>query len=101
MAESLTFQPDRALDGDMAKVMTPPRSADPIGSARPVRSASPLPPAPRLLGWDHLEWWVGNARSMTQFLVGGFGLTCRAYAGPETGVAGQVPDLLHPGGTPV
>jgi 4-hydroxyphenylpyruvate dioxygenase len=42
--------------------------------------------APDLDGFDHLEWWVGNARHSAQFWVSAFGFTIEAYAGPETGV---------------
>src|SRR6516225_6129658 len=49
--------------------------------------AAPAPTvASRLLGWDHLEWWVGNARAVTAWLTSGFGFEVVAYAGPETGV---------------
>src|SRR4029077_674116 len=47
-----------------------------------------------LLGWDHLEWWVGNARAVTAWLTSGFGFQVVAYAGPETGVADCVSSLL-------
>jgi 4-hydroxyphenylpyruvate dioxygenase len=44
-----------------------------------------LAPASLFLGWDHLEWWVGNARQAAGFLAGCFGFRIVAYAGPETG----------------
>ena len=44
------------------------------------------PAAPRLLGWDCIELWVGNARAFAGFLMSAFGFRCTAYAGPETGV---------------
>jgi 4-hydroxyphenylpyruvate dioxygenase len=44
-----------------------------------------LTPAHLFLGWDHLEWWVGNARQAAGFLAAGFGFDIVAYAGPETG----------------
>lgn len=50
-----------------------------------------------LLGWDHLEWWVGNARAMTAWLTAGFGFEVTAYAGPETGVTDRVSYLLTQG----
>jgi 4-hydroxyphenylpyruvate dioxygenase len=53
--------------------------------------------AARLLGWDHLEWWVGNARAMTAWLTSGFGFQVVAYAGPETGVSDRVSYLLAQG----
>src|ERR1700686_554288 len=50
-----------------------------------TRNAPPV--AEQLLGWDHLEWWVGNARAVTAWLTSGFGFEGVAYAGPATGVA--------------
>ncbi len=53
--------------------------------------------ASRLLGWDHLEWWVGNARAVTAWLTSGFGFRVVAYAGPETGVGDRVSYVLAQG----
>jgi 4-hydroxyphenylpyruvate dioxygenase len=50
-----------------------------------------------LLGWDHLEWWVGNARAVTAWLTSGFGFEVVAYAGPETGVPDRVSYVLAQG----
>ena len=36
---------------------------------------SELPEAPTLQGYDHLEWWVGNARTFAGFLCSTFGFT--------------------------
>ena len=30
-------------------------------------------PAAHLLGWDCIEFWVGNARAMAAFFMSGFG----------------------------
>ena len=49
----------------------------------PAQGASPV--APRLLGFDHLHWWVGNARHTAHFFCSGLGFRVVAYAGPETG----------------
>ncbi len=54
-------------------------------------------PAARLKGWDSIEFWVGNARAMAGFLVGSFGFTVTAYAGPETGVTDRASYLLEQG----
>ena len=51
----------------------------------------------RLLGWDHIEFWVGNARAFAHYLASGFGFTVTAYAGPETGVDDRVSYLLEQG----
>ena len=53
--------------------------------------------AEQIRGWDHLEWWVGNARAMTAWLASGFGFDVVAYAGPETGVADRVSYVLASG----
>src|ERR1700721_2603847 len=53
--------------------------------------------ASQLLGWDHLEWWVGNARAVTAWLTSGFGFEVIAYAGPETGVADRASYVLAQG----
>lgn len=53
--------------------------------------------ADQVLGWDHLEWWVGNARAVTAWLTSGFGFSVTAYSGPETGVADRVSYVLEQG----
>lgn len=53
--------------------------------------------ADQILGWDHLEWWVGNARAVTAWLCGGFGFEVAAYSGPETGSRDHVSYLLRQG----
>jgi 4-hydroxyphenylpyruvate dioxygenase len=54
-------------------------------------------PAARLLGWDCLELWVGNARTMAGFLMSAFGFTCTAYGGPETGMHDKASYVLEQG----
>ncbi|HEX9681837.1 MAG TPA: 4-hydroxyphenylpyruvate dioxygenase [Acidimicrobiales bacterium] len=53
--------------------------------------------APRLVGFDHLEWWVGNARVFAGFLASHFGFSVEGYAGPETGVRHRASYLLRQG----
>lgn len=55
------------------------------------------PPAPHLGGIDHLEWWVGNARTFAGFLAAAFGFRFVAHAGPETGRRDRVSYLLEQG----
>ena len=55
--------------------------------------------AQQIQGWDHLEWWVGNARAMTAWLCGGFGFHVVAYRGPETGTSDRVSYVLASGDT--
>ena len=38
-----------------------------------------------LLGTDHVEFYVGNARQAAHFYRTAFGMSLVAYAGPETG----------------
>jgi 4-hydroxyphenylpyruvate dioxygenase len=54
-------------------------------------------PAARLLGWDCIELWVGNARAFAGFLMSAFGFRCTAYAGPETGVRDKASYVLEQG----
>jgi 4-hydroxyphenylpyruvate dioxygenase len=48
-----------------------------------------------LLGWDHVELWVGNAKQAAYYYEHGFGFTRTAYAGPETGVRDRASYLLE------
>src|SRR5438552_3796118 len=56
-----------------------------------------IPAAPGFGGFDHIEWWVGNARHTAAFFVNGFGFEVVAYAGPETGSADTVSYVLAQG----
>ena len=51
-----------------------------------------------IVGIDHLEWWVGNARQSAGFLAAAFGFEPVAYAGPETGRHDRVSHVLEQGG---
>jgi 4-hydroxyphenylpyruvate dioxygenase len=48
-----------------------------------------------LLGWDHVELWVGNAKQAAYFYENAFGFTPTAYAGPETGVRDRASYVLE------
>jgi 4-hydroxyphenylpyruvate dioxygenase len=50
-----------------------------------------------LLGWDHVELWVGNAKQAAFFYEHAFGFTPAAYAGPETGVRDRASYVLEQG----
>ena len=50
-----------------------------------------------LLGWDHVELWVGNAKQAAYFYEGAFGFTRTAYSGPETGVRDRASYVLEQG----
>ena len=60
-------------------------------------STRPQSVAGLLQGWDHLEWWVGNARAVAAWLCSGFGFDVASYSGPETGVPDRVSYLLVQG----
>jgi 4-hydroxyphenylpyruvate dioxygenase len=63
-----------------------------------VRSSPPDVLAPELVAFDHLEWWVGNARHSAHFFSAGFGFDVVAYAGPETGRRDRQSYVLRQGG---
>src|ERR687886_681866 len=50
-----------------------------------------------LLGWDHVELWVGNAKQAAYFYERALGFTPIAYAGPETGVRDRASYVLEQG----
>ena len=50
-----------------------------------------------LLGIDHAELWVGNAKQAAHFYRTGFGFTPAAYAGPETGLRDRASWVVEQG----
>jgi 4-hydroxyphenylpyruvate dioxygenase len=50
-----------------------------------------------LLGWDHVELWVGNAKQAAYYYEHAMGFTRTAYAGPETGVRDRASYVLEQG----
>jgi 4-hydroxyphenylpyruvate dioxygenase len=50
-----------------------------------------------LLGWDHVELWVGNAKQAAYFYEHAMGFARTAYAGPETGVRDRASYVLEQG----
>ncbi len=50
-----------------------------------------------LEGWDHVEFWVGNAKQAAFFYEQAFGFRRTAYAGPETGVRDRASYVLEQG----
>lgn len=51
----------------------------------------------RILGVDHLEFYVGDARQTAYFLCAAFGFRISGQGGPQTGLAGQRSLLLRHG----
>lgn len=50
-----------------------------------------------LLGTDHIEFWVGNAKQAAYYYQNAFGFSLVAYAGPETGVRDRASYVLQQG----
>ena len=50
-----------------------------------------------LLGTDHIEFWVGNAKQASYFYQKAFGFELIAYAGPETGIKDRASYVLKQG----
>ena len=50
-----------------------------------------------IINWDHVEFWVGNAKQAAYFYEHGFGFTPVAYSGPETGVRDRCSYVLQQG----
>ena len=50
-----------------------------------------------LLGWDHIELWVGNAKQAAFWYEHALGFDRVAYAGPETGVRDRASYVLEQG----
>lgn len=51
-----------------------------------IEASSQAANAVELVGFDHVEFWVGNAKQAAYFYRHALGFRCVAYAGPETGV---------------
>src|SRR6478672_6075018 len=47
-----------------------------------------------LLGTDHIEFYVGNAKQAAHYYMSAFGFKAYAYAGPETGRKDRVSYVL-------
>lgn len=50
-----------------------------------------------LLGTDHIEFYVGNAKQAAYYYQQAFGFRLTAYSGPETGTRGKASYLLEQG----
>src|SRR5579863_3661712 len=47
------------------------------------------------IDWDHVEFYVGNAKQAAHYYMSAFGFDQVAYCGPETGVRDRVSYLLE------
>jgi len=63
------------------------------GEASPADRGHELP----ILGYDALEYWVGNAKQSAYYYRAAFGFRLVAYAGPETGVRDRASYVLEQG----
>jgi 4-hydroxyphenylpyruvate dioxygenase len=54
---------------------------DLVGAVEHDISQDPFP----VTGWDHVRFYVGNAKQAAHFYATAFGMTCVAYRGPEQG----------------
>ena len=59
---------------------------------RPTAPAADFLP---LLGTDHVEFYVGNARQSAHYYRSAFGFTLTGYSGPETGVRDRASYVLE------
>ncbi|MCC7233651.1 MAG: VOC family protein, partial [Bacteroidia bacterium] len=50
-----------------------------------------------LLGTDHIEFWVGNAKQASYYYQKAFGFELVAYAGPETGIRDRASYVVQQG----
>ena len=50
-----------------------------------------------LLGTDHIEFWVGNAKQAAYYYQKAFGFELVAYAGPDTGIRDRASYVLQQG----
>jgi len=67
--------------------------ADLKARAKEFAAGDPFP----LMGFSHLEWWVGNAYQTAMFLRNMLGFSVVGYRGPETGVSETSSYLLESG----
>src|SRR5207302_9987612 len=70
------------------------RVSNPSSGSTITRMAEDFMP---IQAWDHLEFWVGNAKQSAHFYEHAFGFTPVAYAGPETGVRDRASYVLEQG----
>ena len=61
---------------------------------RPVETSTDFLP---LLGTDHVEYYVGNARQSAHYYRSAFGFTLTGYCGPETGCRDRASYVLEQG----
>lgn len=61
-------------------------------------SSLPVSPKPDLQGYDHVTWYVGNAKMVASYFVTRFGFQRMAYQGLETGSRYMSSHVISNGG---
>jgi 4-hydroxyphenylpyruvate dioxygenase len=64
---------------------SPPQRASVLTSDIPRTDFSVRAPGPSFRGYDHVTWWVGNAKQAASYYTTLFGFKIVAYRGLETG----------------
>ncbi|WP_025273621.1 4-hydroxyphenylpyruvate dioxygenase [Haloglycomyces albus] len=75
-------------------VDTPVNDAQLVGAVEHDISADSFP----IKGWDHVRYFVGNAKQAAHYYSTAFGMTCIAYRGPEQGWREHAEYVLKSGG---
>lgn len=68
-----------------AIIDSPPRRTAPVFSPDGPSDFSVQPPVSNFRGYDHVTWWVGNAKQAATYYTTLFGFKHVAYRGLETG----------------
>src|SRR6476660_712618 len=68
-------------------------ATDPWDAPNPEHESDFMP----LMGIDHVEFYVGNARQAAFYYARAFGFGATAYSGPETGVRDRASWVLEQG----
>ncbi|CAI4218204.1 unnamed protein product [Parascedosporium putredinis] len=64
---------------------SPPQRSALLAAGLPTQDFSVQEPGPNFRGYDHVTWWVGNAKQAASYYTTLFGFKTIAYRGLETG----------------
>ncbi|PKS12139.1 hypothetical protein jhhlp_001437 [Lomentospora prolificans] len=64
---------------------SPPQRSALLAAGLPASDFSVQAPGPNFRGYDHVTWWVGNAKQAASYYTTLFGFKTIAYRGLETG----------------
>jgi 4-hydroxyphenylpyruvate dioxygenase len=90
---SLTSEPRTATPLPPGAPTPDARGLDTAAGAHQRTGAGELP----ILGYDAIEYWVGNAKQAAYYYRTALGFRLTAYAGPETGVRDRASYVLEQG----